>query len=296
MTTTNTTTSTVGADGARLHVQRRGAGERVVLVHGSWGDADSWGPLVAPLAERYEVVSYDRRGHTRSTGGDRPGSRLEDAADLVAVIDALGPDPVHLVGNSAGASITLTVAALHPDRCLTVAAHEPAVSSLLADHSDPDVRAAVEAALADDERVRVLLEAGDLEAAARFFIDEVAMGPGTFDSMPPERTARWVANAPTFLDELNDPEDRTLEVDRLAVSPAPILLTVGTESPLFMRAATEALAARLPDTELVVLDGADHVPYLTTTELYLDTLVDFHANAGTRAGTQTRADTGEPAR
>jgi pimeloyl-ACP methyl ester carboxylesterase len=275
-------TTTVPVDGAALHVQRHGSGDRLVLVHGAWGDGDSWAPVLGPLAEHYEVVTYDRRGHTRSTGGDRPGGRLEDAADLVAVVDALGGEAAHLVGNSAGASIVLTVAALHPDRCRTVAAHEPATTSLLTGHADPAVREALATAHAADERVRTLLEAGDHEAAARLFIDEVALGPGTFDSLPPERTDRWVANAPTFLDELDDPDDRTLEVDLLAASPVPILLTEGTESPLVMRVATEELAARVPNAELVVLDGADHVAHLTRTELYVDTLLEFHARTRAR--------------
>ena len=281
-----TTTTTVDVDGAALHVERRGSGERLVLVHGSWGDGDNWAPIIDPLAERYEVITYDRRGHTRSTGGDRPGGRLEDAGDLVAIIDALGPDAVHLVGNSAGALIVLTVAALHPDRCRTVAAHEADATSLLIADPDPEMQAALAADQAADERVREMLEAGEHEAAARLFIDDIVFGPGTFDSLPPERTARWVANAPTFLDELNDPDDRTLEVDLLAESPVPILLTEGTESPLVMRRTTEALAARLPNAELVVLEGADHVPYLTSTELYLDTLFDFHARAGARTTTE----------
>jgi pimeloyl-ACP methyl ester carboxylesterase len=269
-------TLTVGVDGATLHVQRTGSGERVILVHGAWGDGDSWRPLVAVLADRYEVVTYDRRGHSRSAGGDRQGGRLEDADDLVAIIDALGGEPVHLVGNSAGASVVLTVAAFHPDRCVSVAAHEPAVTALLVDHPDPAVREALAADDAADERVRTLLEAGQHEAAARHFIDEVALGPGTFDALPAERTAAWVANASTFLDDLNDPDDRTLELDRLATSPVPILLTEGTESPLVMRAATEEVAARVPHAELVVLEGADHVPYLSTTELYVDTVCAFH--------------------
>jgi pimeloyl-ACP methyl ester carboxylesterase len=275
---------TIAVNGVELYVERHGSGERLILVHGAWGDGDTWAAVVDPLAERYEVITYDRRGHTRSTGGDHQGGRHEDADDLVALIDALGGEPVHLVGNSAGASIALTVAALRPDRCRTVAAHEPAVTSLLVDHPHREVREALATLLADNERVRLLLDAGEHEAAARLFIDEVALGPGTFDSLPAERTGRWVANASTFLDELNDPDDTTLEVEALAASPVTILLSTGTGSPLVMRAATDEVAARVPAATLVVLDGADHVPHLTHPHAFVEAIIDFHASTSRQAG------------
>ncbi|MGI8873282.1 MAG: alpha/beta fold hydrolase, partial [Egibacteraceae bacterium] len=43
-----------------------------------------------------------------------PGSRAEDTADLAALIEHLGGGPVHVVGNSYGAIITLTLVTTVP--------------------------------------------------------------------------------------------------------------------------------------------------------------------------------------
>lgn len=60
------------ASGVELFYDVRGAGEPLVLVHGSWGDHHSWDPVVAPLSASFEVVVYDRRGHSQS---ERPAGR-----------------------------------------------------------------------------------------------------------------------------------------------------------------------------------------------------------------------------
>jgi pimeloyl-ACP methyl ester carboxylesterase len=77
----------------------------VVLVHGYPDDADVWAPVMARLAPRFHVVSYDTRGAGRSDA-PRPTAayRLERLVDdLAAVVDATSPDrPVHLVGHDWG--------------------------------------------------------------------------------------------------------------------------------------------------------------------------------------------------
>ena len=101
--------TTAKLNGVELYYETVGAGPRLVLTHGSWTDGSGWAPVVAALAERYEVVTWDRRGHSRSESGAGPGSRAEDAADLAALIEHLGGGPVHVAGNSYGAIVTLTL-------------------------------------------------------------------------------------------------------------------------------------------------------------------------------------------
>lgn len=97
----------VAINGIRLMVEARGSGEPLVLVHGSWDNRRAWAFVDEQLARSFSVVSYDRRGHSDSEDGPTPGSRREDEDDLAALIETVALAPVHLVGNSFGASIAL---------------------------------------------------------------------------------------------------------------------------------------------------------------------------------------------
>lgn len=88
----------------------------VVLLHGLMATGLlNWFPSIGPLAERYNVVTIDHRGHGRGIKPRRP-FRLEDCADDVAVlIDELGIAPAILVGYSMGGPITQLTWHRHPE-------------------------------------------------------------------------------------------------------------------------------------------------------------------------------------
>lgn len=104
-------------------VVSEGEGPTVVLVHGGWTDHRTWAFFVAHLSDLYRVVRYDRRGHSRTPWAE-PVLRRQDEDDLAVLIEELGA-PVHLVGNSYGASISLGLTGRRPELVASVAAHEP---------------------------------------------------------------------------------------------------------------------------------------------------------------------------
>ena len=113
-------------NGIELYYELRGDGDdTLVLVHGSWTDHLSWQLVTPMLAERHRVLVYDRRGHSRSERPTTQGARRQDEDDLAALVEALDLAPVHLVGNSYGASISLGLAARRADLVHSVIAHEP---------------------------------------------------------------------------------------------------------------------------------------------------------------------------
>src|SRR4051794_17690525 len=107
-------------NGVQLHYERSGAGEPLVLVHGSWVDCRVWDDVVPLLSRCFEVVIYDRRGHSLSTCPPGQGSVDDDVDDLAALIDLLGTGPVHVTGASFGGSIALRLAAGRPDALLSL--------------------------------------------------------------------------------------------------------------------------------------------------------------------------------
>jgi pimeloyl-ACP methyl ester carboxylesterase len=105
------------------------------LITGGPTDAAMFTDLAGRLADRYTVVSYDQRGHSRSTLDGEP----EDipvalhAVDAAAVLAAAGEKPAYVYGNSGGATIGLEIVARHPDLVRTLVAHEPPLMQLLPD-------------------------------------------------------------------------------------------------------------------------------------------------------------------
>ena len=101
--------------------------------------------------------------------------------------------------------------------------------------------------------------------------------------MSPEFRATFIRNAPTFWDELHDPDGLNLDLDKLAAFPRPILLTAGTASAPFFPAVAEAIATAVPAVQYELLIGADHVPHLSAPELYLQRVAGFLASPNVAA-------------
>lgn len=109
------TTDTVRANGIRLRYYRTGDGPPLVMAHGFYGNGRCWGSLADDLAEEYDVIPYDARGHGQSDGPET-GYAIEDrVADLAGLVEALNLDDPILLGHSMGAATVAWAAAEHPD-------------------------------------------------------------------------------------------------------------------------------------------------------------------------------------
>src|SRR5688572_2733620 len=155
------------ANGVRLYYELHGSGEPLALVHGAWVDTTTWRFVVPGLAENFRVLSYDRRGHSRSERPATQGSFDEDGDDLAALLEALDLAPAHVVTNSWGGNIGLRLATRRPDVFRSLSCHEPPLWSLLED--DAESQETLEQAGASLEAVGRRITEGDHEGAARQF-------------------------------------------------------------------------------------------------------------------------------
>jgi pimeloyl-ACP methyl ester carboxylesterase len=255
-------------NGVGIHYEIGGDGEPLVLVHGSWTDASGWRFVLPGLAESFRVLSYDRRGHSRSERPATQGSVHEDADDLEALMEALGFAPAHVVANSYGGNIALRLACRRPDLFRSLSVHEPPLWSLLTD--DPEGQALLQRGASSLESVGRRIAEGDHEGAARQFAEEVAFGPGAWEQIPPEVREIMERNAPTFLDELQDPDQIGVDADALAGLEMPVRVTDGSEtSPVFTRT-VDRLVGLIGGSERETISGAGHVPQLETPERYVE--------------------------
>jgi len=241
-----------------------GDGELVVLVHGGWTDHATWAALVPPLARSLRVVSYDRRGHSRSGRGPGSAPRRLHEDDLGALIEALGSGPAHVVGSSYGAAIALSLAGRRPDLVRSVVAHEPVLIGLV---PMPEVAAGIRS-------VQDQLAAGDVEAGTRRFFEEVILGPGGWELVPEPIQRAAIANAQTFVDMAEDPHWASLDVRAVRRFPGPILVTHGDAGPAWLPHVALEVASWL-GRESKVIAGAGHSPHLTHPHAFAAVIADF---------------------
>jgi pimeloyl-ACP methyl ester carboxylesterase len=263
----------VGVNGVRLAYEISGTGEiPLVLVHGSWLSRRTWDPIVPALAKSFRVVTYDRRGHSESEAPSGQGSVREDVADVAALIEHLGLAPAWVAGQSFGGSITLRLAGERPDLVRGVTAHEPPLFSLLA--GDPALAPMLEGFGQLIAAVGERIASGDHGGAAEQFVEE-GLGQGMWAQFPPEDRQAIIDNAPTYLDEANDPDQVAFDLEWITGFPHPVLLTQGDQSPPLFPPVTTTLAQAMPSAEVRTLTGAGHVPHMENPEAYVETVSDF---------------------
>ena len=267
-------------NGVRLFYEVSGSGEvPLVLVHGSWSSHQTWRFVVPQLAETFHVLTFDRRGHSASERPEGQGSVHDDVADLAALIEHLGLGPTWVAGNSFGASITLRLAAERPDLMRGVVAHEPPLFSLLTG-GNLEMESLLGTVRERTAAVVDRIASGDHAGAAEQFVETVALGPGAWAQLSAETRQTMIENAPTFVDETNDPEQFAFDLGSIAAFSEPALLTKGTRSPPTFAPVVEQIAAALPAAQLHVFPGAGHIPHVTHPEDYVGAIKGF---VGTQA-------------
>jgi pimeloyl-ACP methyl ester carboxylesterase len=119
-------------DEVTLYYTIRGSGPMLLILQGGAGNADGAEDLANQLAGDFTVVTYDRRGLSRST--PIQAERYDIAAhgdDAARLIAALTGEPAFVFGSSIGALIGLELAAHHGAHVRALVAHEPPVLRLL---------------------------------------------------------------------------------------------------------------------------------------------------------------------
>jgi pimeloyl-ACP methyl ester carboxylesterase len=212
---------------------------RVVLIHGSVGNASVWSSTRRVLEPRHEVVTPTR-------GGYPPGPLLE-RIDFERQAEELAPElgeRAHLVGHSYGGVIALLVAAAHPERVRSLAVSEPPAFGLA--RGDPVVDELV--ARLDDH-----FRHGPREprAFAEGFLALVGSEVRLPDPLPPGLEQGIRATMAE-----RGPWEAVVPLDELAAAPFRKLVVSGAHDPAF-DAVCDVLEERLA-AERAVLPGAGH--------------------------------------
>lgn len=252
-------------DGTAIAVFESGASAPgtlpLLLVHGTTGDHTTFRVIAPRLGARRRLIAVDRRG--RGASGDRPDGyaiarEFEDVAAVAEeVADLAGAAAVDIVGHSFGGRCALGASLLTP-KIRRIVSYEGA----------PPRDRGADAAYEPDwllAQLRTDLANGDLESLLERFMRTVT-------GMNDEGIVRYradpvwptrVAAAPTILRELEASNDPAAGLEALSRVDRPVLQVLGSLSPPAFGVNTRALAARLRNSELLVIDGAAHAAHHT---------------------------------
>jgi pimeloyl-ACP methyl ester carboxylesterase len=239
-----------------LHVDERGEGRPVVLVHGWSFSSSSMAPLAAELATSARVLSVDLRGHGGSPAPEG-GYGIDDAAaDLALALERRAVSGAVLAGWSWGAEVAIAAAERLRPRLAGLALLAPTPRFCAAPgwpHGVPEANVrALSRRLARDEAGTRRLFADGMFAAGE-------PRPARLDALLAEPLLAHAARA--TLDALAAADLR----ERLEpLSGLPVLLVHGDADAVVPPGASAWLAERLPDARREVLPGAGHAPHLAT--------------------------------
>jgi pimeloyl-ACP methyl ester carboxylesterase len=224
-----------------------GAGPRTFLAHGGWvGDSELWLQPLEVLSQSWRAVTYDQRGTglTTSVPNDITHQGLVD--DLFAVMDALEIETCVFAGESSGVLIVLEAYFTHPERFdgLVLVDGYPGSSD----------------GPRDDESLTPMRL--DFPAYWQSFVDRCIPEAGA------DHIRRWGRRIGARSDSehaarLSGAFDGIAFGDRLAEVAVPTLVIHGSDDRIIPLEGGQALAEGIPNSKLVVIDGAGHVPTLT---------------------------------
>src|SRR3954463_15734791 len=240
---TSQTGRSIPINGASLYYDDRGAGAPILLIHAGLISRNIWEPLLPALTDEFRVITPDSRGHGHSTnpGGELSYAQLAD--DVAALIATMGLTRPVVGGYSDGGQVALELGARHPD-----AAAALIIGAAYPDFANSGVRDVMKAILGADEQGNPDL--AQVDATFGDFAD-------VLKSRHPGGEEQWRAlvtqSAPMWIDYagLSPDEVRSIE--------APALVFTGDRDDFISLDLSIALFRALPNAELAVVPGADHV-------------------------------------
>ena len=249
----------------RLYHEVRGSGPPLLLITGGTGDAGDWAAVAPTLGDGLTVITYDRRGMSRSP---RPDGRAatsipEQADDAAALLRALELAPTVVAGHSGGASIACGLVVRHPELVRHAVLYEAPLLAVVPDG---------ETVLAGFREVigQAMAEGGPRLAMERFM--RLNAGDQVVDqllaSVPPAELDRVLGNGASFF-ELELPMFAGFVPDRdaLRTSGVPLTVAVGADNRDNWYGAASAWLAEGTGADLVELPGG-HAGLLTHPEAF----------------------------
>ncbi len=268
-------------DGVHVYYKVAGQGQpALLLLHGFAASLFSWREVMGPLAESHTVVAFDRPGFglTRRPlpgewQGPSPYGAEAQAAQTVALMDALGIDRAVLVGNSAGGAVAVLTALTYPERVQALVLVDPAVygGGRQLPGAARWLLGAPQARRVGPLFVRSVRDWG-MDFGRSAWHDPSKITAEVWDGyLEPLRAENWDRGLYEVV-----LAGRSLGLDeRLGEIRAPVLVVTGDDDRIVPTEQSIRLAGELPNAELAVAPNCGHVPHEECPDFFLDAVNGF---------------------
>jgi len=265
-------------NGVDTYYERHGDGQSIVFVHGLTMDRRTWRPQVDALADEYEVITYDCRGHGKTETGDPSEysvSLLVD--DLRILLEELGVERPVLCGHSYAGLIIAEYAHQYPDDVagLVFADARTDVGEKIWERARIRLQPAIYQLkdLVGEDRVdrvgmAIVKRIEDAEREANPEVDGLEMTVGEYEEDASDRVDRDVYTA--YLQA---------GLDYIGTSPTafhvPVLYVYGEQGVDMIKGKAERLRRAPTDVRVREIETADHFVSLQRPEEFNRALEEF---------------------
>jgi 3-oxoadipate enol-lactonase len=265
----------VEVDGGKLYYEVEGGGHPLLLIHGGLGSLRMWDENVPALAERFQVIRYDTRGFGRTETDEVEFTNRGDAA---AVLDHLGAQSAHVVGQSRGGLIALDLAIDQPERVDKLVS----VAGGIGGH-DPELPEGTDVPPWDE--MERLWESKDWDALAELeaqvWVDGWGQPQDRVSATIRRQVKDWIlANYDASLAEGKPQPLEPPAAERLSDVRVPTLVLIGADDEPGTVIAERELAASVSGARAVEFPGVAHMIQLEEPQRFTELVLGFLAEIG----------------
>ncbi|MGH8090372.1 MAG: alpha/beta fold hydrolase [Rudaea sp.] len=258
-------------NGTSIFYEREGRGPPLLMIHGLGSSGDDWAFQREEFARQFSLIMPDLRGSGRSAKPPGPYSIAQFAADLWALLDALGIESANLLGFSLGGAVAQEMALTQPARVQRLV-----LCNALANYRTDTPRKWLEA------RMQVaLVHLLGLRRTAKLIANRLF--PHEEQAPKRQRVIDVVGANPkaAYLSTIHALVGwSALEHIRSIACP---VLILAAEFDYTSLAEKRAEAAHFPQVEFVVIEGSRHGTPFDATERFNGCVLEFLANESSTA-------------
>jgi pimeloyl-ACP methyl ester carboxylesterase len=252
--------------GFNIHYTEAGSGPPLILLHGLWGGANEWLPVVGALSESHRVIAMDFLGFHGSAKPDAEYHNALLSQFLAGFIAALDLQDVILMGHAMGANTASYTAVHHPERIRALVLVDGAGYR----NPNRDLAQAPSAAMISFARSAT---GSDLAATRGLLERRVADKSLVTEQWVEEAFSMWLGSAQAIRDMLREggdvSEEEMREID------IPVLVVWGAEDKVYSPDFGTRLTTDIGNAELHIIENSGHLPQMEQTEAFLGAVLPF---------------------